>query len=207
MRFTQNTKGFTLIELLVVITIIGILAVGGTATYTSQIQKARDSTRMTDLNALRSWVEQYYQDYAEYPDVTVAEFTSSGSRSVLSYVPKIPKDSKSGQLCARGPSANAAGCDYVYNVTNDVNGILKWRYRLSTAFENSNNVDTKASKDGGTETGRFEVGLQLNSALGSTNCERTTLVGTFTSSVTRIIAAADCNAGTNPAGAVLVAGN
>lgn len=74
MRFTQNTKGFTLIELLVVITIIGILAVGGTATYTSQIQKARDSTRMTDLSALRSGIEQYYQDYAEYPDAS----TSSG---------------------------------------------------------------------------------------------------------------------------------
>jgi general secretion pathway protein G len=125
MRFTQNTKGFTLIELLVVITIIGILAVGGTATYTAQIQKARDSTRMTDLNAIRSGVEQFYQDFTEYPAVTVDEFTSSGSRSVLSYVPKIPKDAKTGQKCGRGANPLAAGCDYIYNVTDDINGIIK----------------------------------------------------------------------------------
>jgi general secretion pathway protein G len=80
MRFTQNTKGFTLIELLVVITIIGILAVGGTATYTAQIQKARDSNRLTDLEALRSGIEQFYQDFAEYPISTVNpnEFGSGG---------------------------------------------------------------------------------------------------------------------------------
>ena len=125
MRFTQNTKGFTLIELLVVITIIGILAVGGTATYTAQIQKARDSTRMTDLNAIRSGIEQFYQDFTEYPDVTIAEFTGSGSRSVLSYVPKIPKDSKAGQKCGKGAEPLASGCDYLYNVSDDVNGIIK----------------------------------------------------------------------------------
>jgi prepilin-type N-terminal cleavage/methylation domain-containing protein len=50
---TGSKKAFTLIELLVVITIIGILATGAVATYTSQIQKSRDSTRLTDLSALR----------------------------------------------------------------------------------------------------------------------------------------------------------
>ncbi len=101
MRFTKNS-GFTLIELLVVITIIGILAVGGTATYTAQIQKARDSTRMTDLNAIRSGTEQFYQDHTEYPNPAVlTEFTGSGSKSLKSYVQKVPRDSKSGQTCAK----------------------------------------------------------------------------------------------------------
>lgn len=208
MRFTQNTKGFTLIELLVVITIIGILAVGGTATYTAQIQKARDSTRMTDLNAIRSGIEQFYQDFTEYPETaTVNEFTGSGSRSVLSYVPKIPKDSKAGQKCGKGANPLAGACDYIYNVSDDTNGIIKGRYRVSTGFENAGNVDTKASKDGGNENGRFELGLQLNAAGASTNCERGNLVGTFASSVTRIVAAADCDAGTAPLGAVLISGN
>lgn len=49
----NTTRGFTLIELLVVITIIGILATGATATYTSQIQKARDTTRINDVKALQ----------------------------------------------------------------------------------------------------------------------------------------------------------
>jgi general secretion pathway protein G len=62
MRLQYNKKGFTLIELLVVITIIGILATGATTVFTSQIQKARDTTRITDINALASAVEQSYQD-------------------------------------------------------------------------------------------------------------------------------------------------
>jgi len=49
-----NKLAFTLIELLVVITIIGILATGATTVYTSQIQKARDATRLTDINAIKS---------------------------------------------------------------------------------------------------------------------------------------------------------
>jgi general secretion pathway protein G len=60
-------KGFTLIELLVVITIIGILATGAVTTFTSQIQKARDTTRISDVKALQSGIEQFYQDTSAYP--------------------------------------------------------------------------------------------------------------------------------------------
>jgi general secretion pathway protein G len=65
----NNTRGFTLIELLVVITIIGILATGATTVYTSQIQKARDTTRINDIKALQAGVEQAYQDQSVYPAV------------------------------------------------------------------------------------------------------------------------------------------
>jgi general secretion pathway protein G len=61
-------KGFTLIELLVVITIIGILATGAVTTFTSQIQKARDTTRISDIKALQSATEQSYQDTSVYPE-------------------------------------------------------------------------------------------------------------------------------------------
>jgi prepilin-type N-terminal cleavage/methylation domain-containing protein len=53
MKLQSIKKGFTLIELLVVITIIGILATGATTVFTAQIQKARDTTRITSLNALK----------------------------------------------------------------------------------------------------------------------------------------------------------
>jgi prepilin-type N-terminal cleavage/methylation domain-containing protein len=53
MKQQNKILGFTLIELLVVITIIGILATGATSVYTSQIQKARDSTRISDIHILR----------------------------------------------------------------------------------------------------------------------------------------------------------
>ena len=59
----------------------------------------------------------------------------------------------------------------MYNVANDPNGILYGEYKLSTAFENTANVDTKAAKDGGTalEDDRYEVGLNLTNAK-STDC-------------------------------------
>ena len=67
MLYKTLKSGFTLIELLVVITIIGILATGAVTVYTSQIQKARDTTRIKDIDALKGGVEQVYQDSAVYP--------------------------------------------------------------------------------------------------------------------------------------------
>lgn len=84
----NNTRGFTLIELLVVITIIGILATGATATYTSQIQKARDTTRINDVEALKSGIEQSYQDVSEYPK------GGALGGELKKYLGKIPTDSK-----------------------------------------------------------------------------------------------------------------
>ncbi len=207
MRFTQNTKGFTLIELLVVITIIGILAVGGTATYTAQIQKARDSTRLTDLEAVRSGIEQFYQDFSEYPSSSVAtEFTDTGSRSVRSYVPKIPQDSKTGQTCNNGGTPIAGACDYVYAVASDANGIAKGKYRVSTAFENGGNITTKAQADGGIESTRFELGIDLPGTGTSTNCQRTTAMTTKPTVSIAPITATQCGGGTAPTNALLIAG-
>lgn len=207
MRFTQNTKGFTLIELLVVITIIGILAVGGTATYTAQIQKARDSTRMTDLNAIRSGIEQYYQDYTEYPAATVVMFTGSGTQSVMSYVQKIPRDSKTGQKCSNGSLASVAAgaCDYIYNVSDDTNGITLGRYRVSTGFENAGNVATKADKDGGMTRNRFELGLQLATAGAENVCDRTATMSPIPTT-TMLVSATTCATGFT-AGSLLISGN
>jgi len=50
---TLKKNGFTLIELLVVISIIGILAAFIVASFTSAQQKARDSKRKADLDAVK----------------------------------------------------------------------------------------------------------------------------------------------------------
>jgi len=93
---TVRKGAFTLIELLVVITIIGILATGATTVYTSQIQKARDTTRVNDVKALQSGVEQFYQDQSEYP---VAGDFNITDGAIKSYVPKLPQDPKNTQNC------------------------------------------------------------------------------------------------------------
>lgn len=99
----NSTRGFTLIELLVVITIIGILATGAVSVYTSQIQKARDTTRINDIKALQAGVEQIFQDAQKYPDA------ASFSGGIAPYLPKIPKDPKSGEASA------TTSFDYAYN--------------------------------------------------------------------------------------------
>lgn len=166
--------GFTLIELLVVITIIGILATGATATYTSQIQKARDTTRTTDISALVSWIEQFYQDKFEYPSVDDTDTYGSYFDWVNSYVPKFPKDPKSGQLCNKWDESNATACDYLYAVSDDENGILFWEYKVSTWFENLWNIESKAAVDNWNEDNRYEMWLNLSSSNKSTVCDRTT---------------------------------
>lgn len=95
----NNRKGFTLIELLVVITIIGILATGAISVYTSQIQKARDTTRINDIEALKSGVEQFYQDKQEYPCAGDPSLCTPANAftGIIIYTPKIPTDPKTTQ--------------------------------------------------------------------------------------------------------------
>lgn len=156
----QNTKGFTLIELLVVITIIGILATGAVATYTSQIQKARDTTRVNDLKAVESAVQQFYGDESVYPDTV-------NSGSLGNYIGRIPQDSKYTSAGVQWATASGSTdtswenwnlLQYGYNV-GPLGSVPKQRFELSTAFENQSNADKKASSDAdnGNEPNRFEI--------------------------------------------------
>lgn len=147
----KSTRGFTLIELLVVITIIGILATGAVSVYTSQIQKARDTTRINDIKALQSGVEQTYQDAQKYPDAL--SFTG-----ITAYVPKIPKDPKSGETLAN------TSFEYMYNQGKDTNGIEGQTYEVSTAFEAQGNLTSKAADtmDKGNDPNRLEVGISMD---------------------------------------------
>src|SRR5256885_12699292 len=67
--FDQVSRGLTLIELLVVIAILGILAAGILALLNpvSQLQKARDARRKSDLSEIQKALELYYQDCGYYP--------------------------------------------------------------------------------------------------------------------------------------------
>lgn len=159
MKLQRTKSGFTLIELLVVITIIGILATWAVAVYASQIQKARDATRINDIKALQSGIDQNYQDLWEYPHANLF-FTS-----VRPYVEKFPSDPKHAQPCNNAWStANSPECAYAYLVANDNNGIAYWEYEISTAFENPWNVTEKAAKDWGGaawELNRLEIWVDV----------------------------------------------
>lgn len=100
----KTSKGFTLVELLVIITIIGILATGAITVYTSQIQKARDTTRIKQATELVNGIEQAYQDAYNYPDTSLpASDGNSFSGRIKSYVPRLAQDPLSGQKRGNTP--------------------------------------------------------------------------------------------------------
>jgi prepilin-type N-terminal cleavage/methylation domain-containing protein len=148
-----NHLGFTLIELLVVITIIWILAVGSVTVYTSQIQKARDSTRLTDIENLRSSVEQFYADISRYPN----KVEDWWSWWIVQYLPNLAQDPKTTELCNKYSRESNTGCDYTFKVKSDTNGILNNAYELSTGFEADWNK-SKVEWDNWDDDQRYEVG-------------------------------------------------
>ncbi len=164
MKIISTKKAFTLIELLVVITIMGILATGATSIYTSQIQKARDSTRITDINALRSAIEQVYQDNSEYPRSNNFLEWGAWQTWVKDYMQSIPSDSKHGQPCNTSWDTTTfwVDCWYAYIAGADANGIDYWAYEISTAFEAEWNVETRAVWDWWQDNLRYESWIKLN---------------------------------------------
>ncbi len=161
---TSIRKGFTLIELLVVITIIGILATGAVTVYTSQIQKARDTTRIKDVDALKVSAEQVYQDSAEYPHGDTFVYGDTKTTWMNTYMKQLPSDAKHGQTCSND-GATTVDCGYAYKSEADSNGIEHWAYEISTGFESEGNVTKKAAGDVWDDDLRYETGLELNTII------------------------------------------
>lgn len=173
MKILKNRKWFTLIELLVVIAIIGILSAGATAVYTSQITKARDTTRINDIEAVQAAIEQTYQDFMNYPNTTFATgtWTLPWFDKTLLFIESLPKDSKSTQSCAK-PSLEAiqkvksgataadvvqTPCDYLYAVKDSAaTWVSNQEYNLSTWFEDLWNVESMSVTDEWVSYARFE---------------------------------------------------
>lgn len=157
-------KGFTLIELLVVITIIGILATGAVQVFTSQIQKARDATRISDITALRWGLEQAYQwswSYPDKPDI---------GTEVSVFVPRLPTDPKSTEW------SNNSVFDYLYNVGSDTNGIQNQIFEISTHLENASNIENQAETDGWQDDFRLEFWISVDTLVTSVNATSTTWI-------------------------------
>lgn len=127
----MKQKAFTLIELLVVIVIIGILATISTATFRDNINKARDTQRVSDITNVHKALQAYYIFNGSYPSTggfenalgdPTCDFTLSGSDThtenwipglVPNYINKLPQD-PTGKDQTLGSYRADQGTCYIY---------------------------------------------------------------------------------------------
>ncbi len=67
MTTVRNTKGFTLVELLIVVIILAILAAVVVPQFVASTDDARSAALDTTLANMRSSLDLYFQQHAEYP--------------------------------------------------------------------------------------------------------------------------------------------
>ncbi|HSX30101.1 MAG TPA: type II secretion system protein [Candidatus Saccharimonadales bacterium] len=112
----KKQQGFTIVELLIVIVVIGILATLVIVTFTGIQQKARNTKRQTDINAVSSHVEAFYASNGYYPTLAHMNDSTWRGSNVKGLDPAALKDPKgSAQTLVAAPAANS----YAYAVTDD----------------------------------------------------------------------------------------
>lgn len=76
-------SGFTIVELLIVVVVIGVLAALVLNSFSSAQARARDTSRITKLNAIKKAIEGYYAENGRYPEIQDAKMveTSCGSQT------------------------------------------------------------------------------------------------------------------------------
>ena len=107
----QKSKGFTIVELLIVIVVIAILATLVIVTFTGIQQKARDSKRQTDIDALDSHVEAFYANSGYYPTITDLQSSTWVAANMKGFDPSALTDPKGSNITGSAPVSGT----YVYS--------------------------------------------------------------------------------------------
>lgn len=91
-------KGFSLLEILVVIAILSVITTIGSLSYSNVRSRSEDSKRRTDIEEIRSALEQYKSINNTYPtpNTTISPGLPFGTSGLVdgtnTYMEKIPQD-------------------------------------------------------------------------------------------------------------------
>ncbi|OGG11931.1 hypothetical protein A2Z00_03870 [Candidatus Gottesmanbacteria bacterium RBG_13_45_10] len=107
--FSYRDRGFTLMELLIVISILILILMMVFVNLQTQIARAHDSKRKTDLNLIQKALEDYYDDTLCYPANGI--FSACGGTQFQPYMRTIPCDpvSKTSYLYGTDVANSCAG--------------------------------------------------------------------------------------------------
>lgn len=103
----KRDQGFTIVELLIVIVVIGILAALVLNSFQGVQARARDTERRTDINAVTTQLEVYYNDNGGYPAIADLTDTAWVQANLQGLDLEALND-------PRGFALNAAGGSYTY---------------------------------------------------------------------------------------------